>query len=420
MVSVKIIDSSLPRVGRKLRNPQHSFSLKSRPWRLDPFLIAPVLPGETLKNLLLQYRSVSSRLKSPLVGWWSESYIFYVKHRDLTSQASLLTSMHLDATTDVSSLRGGSQSLGRYHAAGGIDYVNFCLQRVVEEYFREEDDGAWNANLLDGLPMVCIGKNTGLESLRDQAAAAVTQDEELPGEVTELPFGVNSGTWANHYAQWENMRAQKLTAKSFEDWLAEWGVSTPEVIERENKPELIRYIREWQYPTNTVEPTTGVPSTALSVSVSERADKDRFFKEPGFIFGVQCFRPKVYFSNQKGNLTEFLDDAYGWLPPVLGEQTWTSLKNFAFGAGPLAGAAPSGGYWVDMRDLFIFGDQFVNYDLVADGTGSHVVLPDASYKARFATSAMADALFAAAAPANVIRTDGVCSLSILGKIANET
>ena len=73
-----------------------------------------------------------------------------------------------------------------------------------------------------------------------------------------------------------------------------------------------------------------------------------------------------------------------------------------------------------MRDLFVFGDQFVNYDLVADGTGSHVVLPDVNYKARFATSAMADALFAAAAPANVIRTDGVCSLSILGKIGNET
>lgn len=419
-MKVKVIDSSMPRVGRKMRNPQHSFSLKCRPWRIDPFLIAPVLPGETLKNLLLQYRAVSSRLKSPLVGWWSESYIFYIKHRDLTSQATVLQNMHLDATTDVSSLRNGGASTGRYHAANAMDYVNFCLQRVTEEYFREEEDGAWNANLLDGLPMACIGKNTGFESLRDQTAAAVTQDEELPGEVTELPFGVNSGTWANHYAQWENMRALKLTAKSFEDWLAEWGVSTPEVIERENKPELIRYIREWQYPTNTVEPTTGVPSTALSVSVSERADKDRLFKEPGFIFGVQVFRPKVYFSNQKGALAEFLDDAYAWLPPVLAEQTWTSLKNFAFGSGPLQGVAGSGGYWIDMRDLFVFGDQFVNYDIASDGTGSHVVLPDATYKARFATSGMADALFAAAAPANVIRVDGVASLSILGKIGNET
>ena len=110
MVSVKIIDSSLPRVGRKLRNPQHSFSLKSRPWRMDPFMIAPVLPGETLKNLLLQCRAVSSRLKSPLVGWWSEYYIFYVKHRDLTSQSTVLQNMHLDAATDVSSLRAGGAS----------------------------------------------------------------------------------------------------------------------------------------------------------------------------------------------------------------------------------------------------------------------------------------------------------------------
>ena len=31
-------------------------------------------------------------------------------------------------------------------------------------------------------------------------------------------------------------------------------------------------------------------------------------------------------------------------------------------AGPLAGA--TNGYWVDIRDLFLYGDQFVNYDLI--------------------------------------------------------
>lgn len=414
----KIIDGSLPRVGRKMRRPQHSFSLKQRPWQIQPFLIAPVLPGETLKNGLIQYRAVSSRLKSPLVGWWSETFIFYVKHRDLTSQSTLLQNMHLDATTDVSSLKAGAQNLPFYTPNGGMKYVEYCLQRVTEEYFREEEDGAWNAWLIDTLPITCVGKNTGFESLRSQVGS-VTQDEELPGEVTVQPYGTDAA-WANYYAQWENMRSLKQTAKSFEDWLAEWGVSTPEVIERENKPELLRYSREWQYPTNTVEPTTGVPSTALSVSASERMDKDRLFKEPGFIFGVQIYRPKIYFGNQKGNLSAFLDNAYGWLPPVLAEQTWTSLKNWDFATGPMGGVSAADGYWMDMRDLFVFGDQFTNYDMLADATASAIGLPYSTYNARFANAAMADSLFAAAAPANTIRTDGVVSLSILGKIGNET
>ena len=231
--------------------------------------------------MLIQSRVVSSPLKSSLVGWWVEYYTFYVKHRDLTSQASILQNMMLDTSTDISTLVAGAANSLYYTAAGAIDWPRYCLQRVVEEYFREEEDGAWNSAgtiAANGMPLACVGKNTGFESLRDQSAAAVTQDEEMPGEVTELPYGVNSGTWSAAYAQWENMRALKLTSKSYEDWLAEWGVSTPEVIERENKPELLRYVREWQYPTNTVEPTTGVPSTALSCSISERSDKDRFFK----------------------------------------------------------------------------------------------------------------------------------------------
>jgi len=53
-MQVKVVDTTVPRQGRWMRRPQHSFSLKSRPWRLDPFMIAPVLPGETLKNLLVK------------------------------------------------------------------------------------------------------------------------------------------------------------------------------------------------------------------------------------------------------------------------------------------------------------------------------------------------------------------------------
>lgn len=416
MVKVSVVEA-LPKVGRKYRNPQHPFSLRVRPWQIQPMMIAPVLPGETLKNLLMQCRVVTDPVKANLVGWWHEVYFFYVKHRDLDI-ANTLVEMHLDPTTDMAAAKAGADNAKFYTFNGGVDFVKLCLKRVVEEYFRDEEDGAWDSKLIDNVPLAKLNYATGLESLRDATAAAAAQDHELAGEVTPSPYGMDPA-WATYYTQWENMVALKLTDATFEDFLRSHGVSTPEVQEKENKPELLRYVRNWQYPSNTIDPATGAAVGAVSWSVSERADKDRFFNEPGFIIGVQVVRPKVYFSRQKGALVGAMDNAFAWLPPVMADQVWTSLKQFANNAGPLAGA--TNGYWFDLRDLFVYGDQFVNYDIAADGTGSHVVMPVvATHERKYATAAMADALFKAAAPANQIRCDGVVHLSILGKIKDET
>lgn len=111
-----------------------------------------------------------------------------------------------------------------------------------------------------------------------------------------------------------------------------------------------------------------------------------------------------------------LDEARLWLPAVYRDEPYTSLREFVSGAaanGPL-GNVPTNGYWADLRDLFLYGDQFVNFDVAAAGDGSHVVMPRADLKRRYATAAEADALFSAAAPANLVRSDGVVSLNILG------
>ena len=60
-----------PRVGvapayagraRASRRPQHRFNIRFKPYQLQPFMIAPVLPGESLKNLMLQTQVWSSPL----------------------------------------------------------------------------------------------------------------------------------------------------------------------------------------------------------------------------------------------------------------------------------------------------------------------------------------------------------------------
>lgn len=174
--------------------------------------------------------------------------------------------------------------------------------------------------------------------------------------------------------------------------------------------------RDWQYPSNTVEATTGVPSSAVSWAVSDRLDKDRFFREPGFIFGVTVARPKIYMSNQKGAAVEMLNTAESWLPSLLGEQPWTSLRKFAATAGPVAGlgASPANDYWVDVRDLFMYGDQFVNFALTETDAG-FVALPKAGMNKHYVSDADRKALFADGTGAkSLVRQDGVVNFTIKG------
>ena len=98
----KVTIMNAPTTRRVMRHPQHPFQLRTRPYQVASFFIAPVLPGETLKNLLLQARVVSDPVKSPLIGWWAEYYFFYVKHRDLDGRDDFVAMM-LDPSKDMSS-----------------------------------------------------------------------------------------------------------------------------------------------------------------------------------------------------------------------------------------------------------------------------------------------------------------------------
>ena len=125
---------------RNLRHPRHTFSLKHKPYEIQPFMIAPVLPGETMKNLVMQSRVVSDPIKSPIVGWWLDYIYVYVKHRDLDTR-EYWTAMMLDPewTPDSSVVRtAASQPL--YSFDGAIDWVKLCLEKVVDDHFRNESE----------------------------------------------------------------------------------------------------------------------------------------------------------------------------------------------------------------------------------------------------------------------------------------
>jgi hypothetical protein len=376
--------------------------VRHRPWQIQPFALAPVLPGETLKNALLQARVVSDPIKNPLVGWWYEMFLFYVKHRDMPDSAhfqNMVLSYGYDMTPTVM-----ASKVEHYHSGSTVDWVDQCQRAVIPHYFRDDGQLTGIASI-GNLPAAKLVSNTWLDSVmpdsQNPAGATVTGNAQAVDLIQK---------------QYELMRDMKLTSMTYEEFLLTYGVRAREA-EAPNKPELIRYVRDWNYPSNTINPTDGAPASAMSWSIAERADKDRYFSEPGFIYGVCVARPKVYLSKQVGNAAQILSDAMTWLPAVLSDEPQTSLKKFATTAGPLAGT-PTEAYWVDVRDLFLYGDQFVNFALTATDAGL-VALPTAAMQKQYPSAADADALFKVNT-SNLVRADGVLNLTIAGRQQDHT
>lgn len=412
---VAVVDQ--PRQGRTMRRPQHSFRVKHRPWVIQPIMIAPVLPGETMRQLLFQSRAVSDPVLSPLVGWWLEYYFFYVKHRDL-DDASTWEDMVLNAEFDPTTVDETTADTWYYHAGGvgAINWTSKCLKRCVEEYFRDEGD-AWNTQTSEGLPLAFFMAQSWMDSL----IATSTVDAEDVSISTAGDNAFTVGELDRAQRTYQLLRMGELTNMSYEEWLATYGVRSERVIQ--NRPELLRYVRQWQYPSNTINPDDGAPSSALSWAISERADKDRFFPEPGFILGLTIARPKVYFQYAKGSAAHHLNDAFAWLPAVLRDDPATSLRRQDAGTGPVVNS--SNPYTWDARDLFLYGDQYVN-DFVPivprPNTASFAWRTPQANDATLVDPLFVDqtAYVSAADVLQYVRQDGICTLHVAGTQRDQT
>jgi hypothetical protein len=413
----------LPAAGRVNRLPKHTFNLSFQPWTIQPFVIAPVLPGETMRNALIQARVLTDPIKDPLIGWWCEYYLFYVKHRDLAGRDDF-TAMMLDPQYDMSSYYMGATAVKHNmttYAGSAINWSKLCLDRVVAEYFR--DEGEAEPAQIDGMPVARLGQENYMNSAMNDEdfeieLGSVDYAVQTQTDVDPDTAGDQGGVFASDIEaalrQYQFARANNLTDMSYEDFLRSYGVKVPE-REELHRPELIRYLREWTYPSNTVG-SDGSVNSACSWSIAERADKDRFFMEPGFLFGVTVVRPKVYLMNSTAGAVSYMNNAISWLPAVLQDDPMTSLKKFATNTGPLGAATTD--YWLDMRDLLIYGDQFLNY--AASSAKNGVYTPEVGEVAsRYAATADLTRFFKTVDTYQV-RADGVVSFQIAGRQVDTT
>lgn len=401
---------------RHVRRPQHRFNLITKPYQIQPCFIAPVLPGETINHALLQSQVWSDPLADGMknIGWWCEYWGFYVRFTDLPgfNESATLASGLVDMMLTDASTAGFQDADGNawtYAYPGAIDYALEATKAVVSQYFRDELD-EWDDFTLDNVPIAAI-YGGGLSDWSDK----LTLDSAYADRTVAVPDSI--GEMASAVTEWQALRDAGLVQGSYDDWLRTYGgsseVTTSDIAsDRMHKAELVFHFREFTYPNNTVEPSTGVPATAVGWRVAADAKKRFRCDQPGWFIGFNCVRPKVYLGTQQGALAGAMQQRLDWLPAVLNHELDLGHKMFSGTAGPLANVMTAD-HWIDLRDLLNYGDQFINYATPATGTTGvpFVALPAVTAERRYASSSQIMALFKDTTNGR-FRQDGVCSMSI--------
>ena len=388
-----------PTTSRRTRYPKHSWHIKFRPFQLQPMCIAPVSAGDTVKSLRFEGRVLSDPVLDKISGWWSEMYWFYVRFSGLDEYAAaqrLAVTPGDDLTGLVTAANAWTM-----HNGQGPDWLYMCMKTIAYNYFRPES-GAWNDYLLDGVPSAGIVGLSWLDTISLEA---------------DLPTPAATDDYAGHWTHYEALRKAKLVTMDYPEYLASQGVMVPEQLlqplAEKRRPELLRYTRQFSYPTNTVKEDGSGTVAAVSWVTAERMDRAIYCDEPGFIVGVSCVRPKLYRKNQKACGVSILRDARTLAPPMFEdapqETLWQVTGN---GAGP---CQKDNGvdYWLDTQGIFTLGDQFVN---AADGP--LVTLPNSTtFQKTYPLDAEVKALFVDNTTKINVRSDGQASLSITGRHA---
>lgn len=420
----------IKQVGRSLRKPEYTWNIETRPFGIYPFMIAPVLAGETLKSALMQSRVVTDPINNRLMGWWKEYYWFYVKLSDMDDRDTITAAL-INPGNNLDTIDSETDVVAHYfNGTAGQAWPNWVekgLKRITEEFFRDEGE-TWTTNTVDtGVPMAQY-KAPGV--WRSLTAASDTDMNFL--DVAVSTAGDDAFTieeLQDKYGEYEMLKLGGFVTMSWDDYIASQGVRVPEAEkEEQHVPELLRYARSWQYPISAIDPTDGSAASAVQWSMAERIDKDRFFREPGFVIGVTVARPKVYV-NLAGYSAQLLNNASRWLPMMLDNDPTNSLVNVATDGTGLGEVnwADAGGVYIDLKDMFLYGDQFLNAsrDAAAPHKPNLVSVDNVNDLMKYPTSTNINAFFAAGSPDATnarVREDGVCTLNILTRpyIATDT
>lgn len=392
---------------RKNRTPNFPVAGTVKPFGLYPIFAHPVLPGETLQSMSFKHRTLSMPIKNPLVGCWAEHWLVYVKFTDLDRD---LGQSFINDTTSSSAWDASADSARYFTKTGQVDWIRKCTERVHDAYFVNDDE---TPQTIDGVRKCKLNNASWYQNMIFKPA-----DDAVPT--------IDGQDMYQHLQGWMMLQQAQMTELTYEKYLETYGVSS--VRKNVGDPEILRFSRSWTQPTNTVEPTTGSPSSAWAWSDQIKMDKAKRFDEPGFVVMLACYRPKMFQENLPysmiGNLWGFSD----WYPSYNLEDPTAGVKTLLSTDPVFSAAAQDVGVeelLYDHRDLLSHGEQFVNdwttqpYDLPSS---SGLEVKDASTQAQlrgeYPTDTNVDNMFAGTD--KVLYYEGIGQAVISGHITDTT
>ena len=225
-----------------------------------------------------------------------------------------------------------------------------------------------------------------------------------------LPNPSAADNYAGRWEHYEALRRAKLVTMDYPEWLRSQGIDVPqqlaEPLSEKRRPELIRFTRQFAYPSNTVNPDGSGTVSAVSWVVSDRMDRPIFCDEPGFVVGVALVRPKLYRSGQVATGAALLRDARTIAPDILEEAPQETLKMIT--GTNQASITTAVDYWFDTEGVYVLGDQFIV------GSAPDAALPNATtLQKSYPVTADIEDLFVN--DAKKVYVDGSAALSIVGR-----
>lgn len=396
---------------RHRRTPNFPIAGTMKPFGLYPLMCHPVLPGETLTSFNMKWRCLSKPITHPLAGAWLEVWLVYVKLTDLDRN---LGNMFIDDTFVSTPWLATADEPKYFVKDGQIDWVRWCTEKVHDAYFMDDSETARD---VDGVRRTKLSALSWYQNCIFKPADDAPGGLDLHDEFHEL----------NAYMMMQQMNMSELT---YERYLEQYGVSS--IRAAEGDPEILRYARSWTQPVNTVEPTTGAPSSAWVWSDQVKMDKDKRFKEPGFLLALAAVRPKMYQKHIEfsmvGELWGFSDffPSYTLADPTAGIKELNTASDVFH-----ANHRTSGGevdLLIDTRDLLSHGEQFVNewgqtpYALpLSTGMNANDATSNSSLRGEYATLSDIDDLFVSATSSDKFcYYEGMAQLAVSGHITDST
>lgn len=382
---------------RGVRHPTHPFRVSHKPYVLQPFLIAPVLAGDSLDNINIRSRAVLKD-QDRLAGHWLSHQVFYVKLTDLDEREALVA-MLIDATNEKAVPNPvGATDPTWYRTVGTMDFVEMCLQTVCDHYWRFEGEAHDDFTATIGgieRPIAPIRNIGWIDSMQNYATLPVGADVDvdLNADATITASEIEQAQMRYHA-----LLQQGNVEISWEEYLAKFGMKiAPESL---HIPERLFSRTLWQLPSNTVDVSDNTTVTAVSWQVDHSMNSRKVFKEPGFIFGVTYAQRKEYLSGLSGNASGLLWKSSAWLSDALMNSGAYSLERLSDDLAGHAivpssvessvGAGNGKDLIFDYKDLYLYGDQF----FVPNATDVEPVaaLPDAAVRKRYHDDAVIEAM----------------------------